>query len=183
MAKVITVVIAFSLLFLSASLLRADEIYLKNGKSLGGSVKEQTQDYVIVAVEGGEITFRADEIDRVVIAEPAAQKPEALAAPEEKQARGAGLPAQSRSIVSSASDRFGGVLRGIDVEIFRYLNKIPWFYNWSRSETVSTFRAKHEFWFKVLVYLLVLVVLLIVSKIASGILRRFLSVFFKRFRD
>lgn len=42
-----------------------DEVYLKNGRSMEGIIKEETQDLITINVGCGEITLKRDEVDHI----------------------------------------------------------------------------------------------------------------------
>lgn len=53
------------LLFVSASGVNADTLYLKNGRQIEGLIKNEDQDYIELEVSGGMVKFQKQEIERI----------------------------------------------------------------------------------------------------------------------
>ncbi len=59
------IALLFSIFFFMASLCSAETIYLKNGRVIKGTVVQKTDDKITVNSSGIELTYFADEIDRI----------------------------------------------------------------------------------------------------------------------
>lgn len=57
--------IVCGLLFISPSLLWADTLYLKNGRSMDGLVKSEANDSIELEVNGGVVTFDKSQVERI----------------------------------------------------------------------------------------------------------------------
>lgn len=65
-------VLTLALLFFGASFCAAETIYLKDGRAVTGEVVEKTAERITLRVRGMDLTYYADEIDRIEDAAPSA---------------------------------------------------------------------------------------------------------------